>query len=113
MIYPKVELFLEKPNLIALYNILLENKLTMKDTTHGIHYMNNKNTLKIILAILSISLISGCYSQLGSRAELENRIDELEEENIAIQQEAEEAVEAAQEDVEKAERIWERDQSKK
>jgi len=113
MIYPKVELFLEKPNLIALYNILLENKLTIKDTTHGIHYMNNKNTLKIILAILSISLISGCYSQLGSRAELENRIDELEEENIAIQQEAEEAVEAAQEDVEKAERIWERDQSKK
>ena len=113
MIYPKVELFLEKPNLIALYNILLENKLTMKDTTHGIHYMNNKNTLKIILAILSISLISGCYSQLGNRAELENRIDELEEENIAIQQEAEEAVEAAQEDVEKAERIWERDQSKK
>ena len=50
---------------------------------------------------------------MGSRAELENRIDELEEENIAIQQEAEEAVEAAQEDVEKAERIWERDQSKK
>ena len=113
MIYPKVELFLEKPNLIALYNILLENKLTIKDTNHGIHYMNNKNTLKIILAILSISLISGCYSQLGSRAELENRIDELEEENITIQQEAEEAVEAAQEDVVKAERIWERDQSKK
>ena len=113
MIYPKVELFLGRPNLIALYNILLEYKLMIKDLTHGIHYMNNKNTLKIILAILSISLISGCYSQLGSRAELENRIDELEEENIAIQQEAEEAVEAAQEDVEKAERIWERDQSKK
>jgi outer membrane murein-binding lipoprotein Lpp len=75
--------------------------------------MNNKNTFKIILTILSISILSGCYSQLGSRAELENRIDELEEENIAIQQEAEEAVEAAQEDVEKAERIWERDQSKK
>ena len=85
----------------------------IKDLTHGKHYMNNKNTLKIIIAILSISLISGCYSQIGSRAELENRIDELEEENIAIQQEAEEAVEAAQEDVEKAERIWERDQSKK
>ena len=113
MIYPKVELFLGRPNLIALYNILLEYKLMIKDLTHGIHYMNNKNTLKIILAILSISLISGCYSQVGSRAELENRIDELEEENIAIQQEAEEAVEAAQEDVEKAERIWERDQSKK
>ena len=113
MIYPKVELFLGRPNLIALYNILLENKLMIKDLTYGIHYMNNKNTLKIILAILSISLISGCYSQIGSRAELENRIDELEEENIAIQQEAEEAVEAAQEDVEKAERIWERDQSKK
>lgn len=113
MIYPKVELFLGRPNLIALYNILLEYKLMIKDLTHGIHYMNNKNTLKIILAILSISLLSGCYSQLGSRAELENRIDELEEENIAIQQEAEEAVEAAQEDVEKAERIWERDQSKK
>ena len=113
MIYPKVELFLGKPNLIALYNISLEYKLMIKDLTHGIHYMNNKNTLKIILAILSISLLSGCYSQLGSRAELENRIDELEEENIAIQQEAEEAVEAAQEDVEKAERIWERDQSKK
>ena len=78
--------------------------------------MNNKNTFKIILTVLSISILSGCYSQLGSRAELENRIDELEEENIAIQQEAEEAVEAveaAQEDVEKAERIWERDQSKK
>ena len=113
MIYPKVELFLGRPNLIALYNILLEYKLMIKNLTHGIHYMNNKNTLKIILAILSISLISGCYSQIGSRAELENRIDELEEENIAIQQEAEEAVEAAQEDVEKAERIWERDQSKK
>ena len=113
MIYPKVELFLGRPNLIALYNIFLEYKLIIKDLTHGIHYMNNKNTLKIILAILSISLISGCYSQIGSRAELENRIDELEEENIAIQQEAEEAVEAAQEDVEKAERIWERDQSKK
>jgi outer membrane murein-binding lipoprotein Lpp len=113
MIYPKVELFLGRPNLIALYNILLEYKLMIKDLTHGIHYMNNKNTLKIILAILSISLLSGCNSQLGSRAELENRIDELEEENIAIQQEAEEAVEAAQEDVEKAERIWERDQSKK
>ena len=113
MIYPKVELFLGRPNLIALYNILLEYKLMIKDLTHGKHYMNNKNTLKIIIAILSISLISGCYSQIGSRAELENRIDELEEENIAIQQEAEEAVEAAQEDVEKAERIWERDQSKK
>ena len=113
MIYPKVELFLGRPNLIALYNILLEYKLIIKNLTHRIHYMNNKNTLKIILAILSISLISGCYSQVGSRAELENRIDELEEENIAIQQEAEEAVEAAQEDVEKAERIWERDQSKK
>ena len=113
MIYPKVELFLGRPNLIALYNILLEYKLMIKDLTHGIHYMNNKNTLKIILAILSISFLSGCNSQLGSRAELENRIDELEEENIAIQQEAEEAVEAAQEDVEKAERIWERDQSKK
>ena len=75
--------------------------------------MNNKNTFKIILAVLSISILSGCYTQLGSRAELENRIDELEEENIAIQQEAEEAVEAAQDDVEKAERIWERDQSKK
>ena len=75
--------------------------------------MNKKNTFKIILTVLSISILSGCYSQLGSRAELENRIDELEEENIAIQQEAEEAVEAAQEDVEKAERIWERDQSKK
>ena len=75
--------------------------------------MNNKNTFKIILTILSISILSGCYTQLGSRAELENRIDELEEENIAIQQEADEAVEAAQEDVEKAERIWERDQSKK
>jgi len=75
--------------------------------------MNNKNTFKIILTVLSISILSGCYSQLGSRAELENRIDELEEENIAIQQEADEAVEAAQEDVEKAERIWERDQSKK
>ena len=75
--------------------------------------MNNKNTFKIILAVLSISILSGCYTQLGSRAELENRIDELEKENIAIQQEAEEAVEAAQEDVEKAERIWERDQSKK
>ena len=75
--------------------------------------MNNKNTFKIILAVLSISILSGCYSQLGSRVELENRIDELEEENIAIQQEADEAVEAAQEDVEKAERIWERDQSKK
>ena len=75
--------------------------------------MNNKNTFKIILTILSISILSGCYTQLGSRAELENRIDELEEENIAIQQEAEEAVEAAQDDVEKAERIWERDQSKK
>ena len=75
--------------------------------------MNNKNTFKIILTVLSISILSGCYSQLGSRAELENRIDELEEENIAIQQEAEEAVEAAQEDVEKAGRIWERDQSKK
>ena len=75
--------------------------------------MNNKNTFKIILTVLSIAILSGCYSQLGSRAELENRIDELEEENIAIQQEAEEAVEAAQEDVEKAERIWERDQSKK
>jgi|TARA_B110000116_G_scaffold128638_1_gene111560 outer membrane murein-binding lipoprotein Lpp len=75
--------------------------------------MNNKNTFKIILTVLSISILSGCYSQLGSRAELENRIDELEEENITIQQEAEEAVEAAQEDVEKAERIWERDQSKK
>jgi outer membrane murein-binding lipoprotein Lpp len=75
--------------------------------------MNNKNTFKIILAVLSISILSGCYTQLGSRAELENRIDELEEENIAIQQEADEAVEAAQEDVEKAERIWERDQSKK
>ncbi|MBT7753585.1 MAG: hypothetical protein HN733_03890 [Gammaproteobacteria bacterium] len=75
--------------------------------------MNNKNTFKIILTILSISILSGCYTQLGSRAELENRIDELEKENIAIQQEAEEAVEAAQEDVEKAERIWERDQSKK
>ncbi|MBC8225865.1 MAG: hypothetical protein H8E74_01825 [Gammaproteobacteria bacterium] len=85
----------------------------LKDITHGIHYMNNKNALKIIIAILSISLLSGCYSQLGSRAELENRIDELEEENIAIQQEAEEAVESAQEDLEKAERIWERDQSKK
>ena len=75
--------------------------------------MNNKNTFKIILTVLSISILSGCYSQLGSRAELENRIDELEEENITIQQEAEEAVEAAQEDVEKAERIWERDQYKK
>ena len=75
--------------------------------------MNNKNTFKIILTVLSISILSGCYSQLGNRAELENRIDELEEENITIQQEAEEAVEAAQEDVEKAERIWERDQSKK
>ena len=75
--------------------------------------MNNKNSFKIILTILSISILSGCYTQLGSRAELENRIDELEKENIAIQQEAEEAVEAAQEDVEKAERIWERDQSKK
>ena len=75
--------------------------------------MNNKNTFKIILTVLSISILSGCYSQSGSRAELENRIDELEEENITIQQEAEEAVEAAQEDVEKAERIWERDQSKK
>ena len=75
--------------------------------------MKNKNTFKIILAILSISLFSGCSSQLESRAELENRINELEEENIAIQQEAEEAVEMAQEEVEKAERIWESDQSKK
>jgi len=75
--------------------------------------MKNKNTFKIILAILSISLFNACSSQLESRAELENRINELEEENIAIQQEAEEAVEMAQEEVEKAERIWERDQSKK
>ena len=53
----------------------------------------------------------GCYSQLQNR-NLQNEIEELKE-DIATQEEIEEVAEQAKDDMEKAERIWERDQAKK
>ena len=69
------------------------------------------NKTKTFLALIPLFFLVGCYSQLQNR-NLQNEIEELKE-DIATQEEIEEVAEQAKDDMEKAERIWERDQAKK
>ena len=69
------------------------------------------NKTKTFLALITLFFLVGCHSQLQNR-NLQNEIEELKE-DIATQEEIEEVAEQAKDDMEKAERIWERDQAKK
>jgi cell division protein FtsL len=69
------------------------------------------NKTKTFLALTTLFFLVGCYSELQNR-QLQNEIEELKE-DIATQEEIEEVAEQAKDDMEKAERIWERDQAKK
>ena len=69
------------------------------------------NKTKTFLASITLFFLVGCYSQIQNR-NLQNEIEDLKEE-IATQEEIQEVAEQAQDDMEKAERIWERDQAKK
>ena len=69
------------------------------------------NKTKTLLALITLFVLVGCYSQLQNR-NLQIEIEELKE-DIATQEEIEEVAEQAKDDMEKAERIWERDQAKK
>ena len=69
------------------------------------------NKTKTFLALITLLFLVGCYSQIQNR-NLQNEIEDLKEE-IATQEEIQEVAEQAQDDMEKAERIWERDQAKK
>jgi len=69
------------------------------------------NRTKTFLALITLFFLVGCYSQLQNR-QLQTEIEELKE-DIATQEEIEEVAEQAKDDMEKAERIWERDQAKK
>ncbi|MCH2476437.1 MAG: hypothetical protein MK218_00510 [Gammaproteobacteria bacterium] len=69
------------------------------------------NKTKTFLALITLFFLVGCYSQIQNR-NLQNEIEDLKEE-IATQEEIQEVAEQAQDDMEKAERIWERDQAKK
>ena len=66
---------------------------------------------KTFLTLITLFFLVGCHSQLQNR-QLQNEIEELKE-DIATQEEIEEVAEQAKDDMEKAERIWERDQAKK
>ena len=69
------------------------------------------NKTKTFLALITLFSLVGCYSQIQNR-NLQNEIEDLKEE-IATQEEIQEVAEQAKDDMEKAERIWERDQAKK
>ena len=69
------------------------------------------NKTKTFLALITLFFLVGGYSQLQNR-NLQIEIEELKE-DIATQEEIEEVAEQAKDDMEKAERIWERDQAKK
>ena len=69
------------------------------------------NKTKTFLALITLFFLVGCYSRLQNR-QLQNEIEELKE-DIATQEDIEEVAEQAKDDMEKAERIWERDQAKK
>ena len=69
------------------------------------------NKTKTFLALITLFFLVGSYSQIQNR-NLQNEIEELKEE-IATQEEIQEVAEQAKDDMEKAERIWERDQAKK
>ena len=69
------------------------------------------NKTKTFLALITLFFLVGCSSQIQNR-NLQNEIEDLKEE-IATQEEIQEVAEQAQDDMEKAERIWERDQAKK
>ena len=69
------------------------------------------NRTKTFLALITLFFLVGCYSQLQNR-QLQTEIEELKA-DIATQEEIEEVAEQAKDDMEKAERIWERDQAKK
>ena len=68
------------------------------------------NKTKTFLALITLFFLVSC-SQIQNR-NLQNEIEELKEE-IATQEEIQEVAEQAKDDMEKAERIWERDQAKK
>jgi len=69
------------------------------------------NKTKTFLALITLFFLVGCNSQIQNRS-LQNEIKELKEE-IATQEEIQEVAEQTKDDMEKAERIWERDQAKK